>query len=236
MQRHFDILETITDIADVLRYVRKLSLEAGATRMSYHVVPQFSSQTSRSTAIISHGFSDEWLALYEQQEFRQADPIPGRVMDFGSMMPWQDAMMWKPNTPEQEAYFEKMREFDLIYGFGVPLYGGGGRDAYASFDFLRHVDEVDPKDIGLVRALSQAGHQRISILEQWQGERPNLSEREVEVLTWVAQGKSLNTIATILELSPETVKTYSKRIYAKLDVADRVGAVITALRQGIIKV
>ena len=34
----------------------------------------------------------------------------------------------------------------------------------------------------------------------------------------------------ILDLSPDTVKTYSKRIYVKLDVTDRVGAVVKALR------
>ena len=25
-------------------------------------------------------------------------------MDYGSLMTWRDAMSWKPNTPEQEAY------------------------------------------------------------------------------------------------------------------------------------
>ena len=67
-------------------------------------------------------------------------------------------------------------------------------------------------------------------------EKPALSERELEVLTWAARGKTTQAIATILDLSPDTVKTYSKRIYAKLDASERVGAVLKALRLGLVKV
>lgn len=236
MQRHFDLLETMVDIGAVLRYVRDHAIEAGVVRMSYHVVPQFENPTSATTAVYAHGFSDEWLSLYDEPWFRDADPIPARVMDYGSLMTWGDAMMWQPNTPEQMAYIARMQEYGLVHGFGLPLYGRNGRDGYASFDFDRHVDEVPAQDVGLVRSLAQAGHQRISILVEWEGQRLQLSERETEVLNWVVRGKSVNSIATILSLSPDTVKTYSKRIYAKLEVSDRVGAVIKALRLGLVKV
>ena len=236
MQRHFDHIETLVEIGTVLLYVRDRALEAGAVRMSYHVTQLFENQTSVSTAVYSHGFDEDWLALYDTEEFRLADPIPDRVMEFGSLMTWQDAMGWKRNSPAQKRYFERMQDFGLIHGFGLPLYGRNGRDAYAAFDFLRHVDEVDPEAVGLVRSLAQAGHQRISLLVERKSKGPVLSEREAEVLTWAARGKSLNSIATILDLSPDTVKTYSKRIYAKLEVADRVGAVVKALRLGLVKV
>lgn len=236
MQRHFDHIETLVDITKVLTYVRDLALEAGAARMSYHVSPQFENPTSATTVVYAHGFDDAWLSLYEGREFRLADPIPERVMEFGSLMTWQDAMGWMPNSPEQEDYFALMAEHGLVHGFGLPLYGRNGRDAYAAFDFLRHVDEVDPESVGLVRSLAQAGHQRISLLADRRSEAPVLSEREAEVLVWAARGKSATSIATILGLSPDTVKTYSKRIYSKLEVSDRVGAVVKALRLGIVKV
>lgn len=236
MQAHFDHLETLVDISEVLTYVRDKALEAGAARMSYHVTSPFESQTSSTAAVYAYGFDDAWMALYDQEEFRLADPIPGRVMEFGSLMTWLDAMGWKANTPAQMKYFERMHDFNLIHGFGLPLYGRNGRDAYAGFDFLRHVDEVEPEKIGLVRSLAQAGHQRVSILVERKYTGPVLSEREVEVLTWAARGKSMTSIATILSLSPDTVKTYSKRIYTKLEVSDRVGAVVKALRMGLVQV
>lgn len=235
MQRHFDRIETLVEISEVLKYVRDTALDAGAKRMSYHVTQPFQRQTSPAAAVYAHGFSDEWLALYDDSDFRKLDPIPQRIMEFGSLMTWLDAMEWKANTPEQEEYFRQMLRFDLEHGFGIPLYGRSGRDAYASFDFLCHVDEVEPASVGLVRTIAQAGHQRIAILAEHKTESPALSDREIEVLQWVALGKSVSAIAAILGLSPDTVKTYSKRLYAKLDVVDRVGAVVKALRLGLVE-
>ena len=63
---------------------------------------------------------------------------------------------------------------------------------------------------------------------------PELSEREREVLEWIAQGKSFSVIADILDISHDTVKTYAKRIYAKLGTSDRVGAVVKALKLGLV--
>jgi DNA-binding NarL/FixJ family response regulator len=45
---------------------------------------------------------------------------------------------------------------------------------------------------------------------------PFLSEREV--LIWMAKGKSNTDVAAILSISPETIATYKRRIYGKLDV------------------
>lgn len=236
MQRHFDQIETLSDIAEVLRYVRDAALGVGARRMSYHVTQPFNSQTSATTAVYAHGFSEEWLALYDDEEFRKTDPIPKRVMEFGSLMTWRDAMAWKPNSQEQQAYIDQMLAHGLECGFGLPLYARSARDAYASFDFERHISDVDPESVGLVRSLAQAGHQRISILVERASAVPSLSDREIEVLQWAALGKSNSSIATILNLSPDTVKTYSKRIYAKLEVTERVGAVVKALKLGLVKV
>lgn len=46
----------------------------------------------------------------------------------------------------------------------------------------------------------------------------------------LAHGKSRNDIATILDLSPDTVKTYITRIYDKLEARDRIAAVVKGLR------
>ena len=72
-----------------------------------------------------------------------------------------------------------------------------------------------------------------------QGRPPALDEltdREIEVLTLIAQGRSNAEIAGDLHLSAATVKTHVTRVLQKLAVRDRVQAVIAAYESGLVQV
>ncbi len=60
-----------------------------------------------------------------------------------------------------------------------------------------------------------------------------LSEREREVLTLIAQGLTNAAIAERLVLSPKTVRNYISEIYSKLQVTDRIQAVLLARESGL---
>ena len=62
----------------------------------------------------------------------------------------------------------------------------------------------------------------------------SLSEREREIMLWVTRGKSNSVIGSILGISSSTVDTYMRRIFRKLDVADRTSAAMRAVAIGAI--
>jgi len=59
-----------------------------------------------------------------------------------------------------------------------------------------------------------------------------LTEREMEVLQAVAQGKSNREIGETLFISPHTVQVHVRNIFSKLDVNNRIEVVAYAARQG----
>ncbi len=62
---------------------------------------------------------------------------------------------------------------------------------------------------------------------------PELTEREQEILTLIAQGQNNAAIAKQLALSPKTVSNYVSNIFSKLQVADRAQAMLRAKQAGL---
>ncbi|MBE9179642.1 response regulator transcription factor [Oculatella sp. LEGE 06141] len=62
----------------------------------------------------------------------------------------------------------------------------------------------------------------------------NLTDREMEVLKLLVEGRTNPEIASILYLSPSTVKAHIRNIMNKLAVDDRVQAAVVALRSGLV--
>ena len=235
MQRYFGHIEALDDVSEVLWYAVKVCEEQGVVRQSYHFTPVFDSPTSLRTVVYAQGYSQEWLELYDSAQFRSKDPIPQRVMEHGQLLTWSDARKMGKNIPENLEFFDALDEHGLVFGFGLPLFGPRSRNAYASFDFDCPLSQVSEERLGIVRSVPQAAHQRVCMLLESTRSLPELSDREREVLEWIAQGKSFSVIADILDISHDTVKTYAKRIYSKLGTSDRVGAVVKALKLGLVK-
>lgn len=72
--------------------------------------------------------------------------------------------------------------------------------------------------------------ERASGAEVLKAELP-LTDREAEVLYWVANGKTNREVAQILELSPRTVNKHLEQIFTKLGVDNRTAAAGMALKK-----
>ena len=64
---------------------------------------------------------------------------------------------------------------------------------------------------------------------------PELSERELQVLQYIANGRSNKEIGTILYISENTVKGHVKSILTKLDAMGRTEAIAIATKRGLIQ-
>ncbi len=70
--------------------------------------------------------------------------------------------------------------------------------------------------------------------EKKEGLLDNLTERELDVLKYMAQGYANQEIARLLTVSMATIHSHVSRILAKLEVSSRTQAVIYAMRAGLV--
>ena len=90
------------------------------------------------------------------------------------------------------------------------------------------LDGLDLVEPSLRRALVSREPQRTG------PPQAQLTERELQVLTGMSQGKSNGAIGRELYLSEDTIKTRARRLFRKLGVNDRAQAVALGFRRGLV--
>jgi DNA-binding NarL/FixJ family response regulator len=69
---------------------------------------------------------------------------------------------------------------------------------------------------------------------EWPGRGEGLTDRESEILALITQGKNNAEVAALTYLSPNTIKSYIRVIYRKINVASRTQAVLWGVNHGFI--
>ena len=70
---------------------------------------------------------------------------------------------------------------------------------------------------------------------RWAGSLGQLSDREREILVWMARGLSNRDLAAKLFVSETTVKTHVSNVLSKLGLSSRVQAVVVAYEAGVVR-
>lgn len=90
--------------------------------------------------------------------------------------------------------------------------------------------------IALAAVLSEAARRKLPNQARHRaGSAVALTERELQVLDGMSRGCSNAAIGRELFLSEDTIKTHARRLFRKLDAADRAQAVATGFRAGLVR-
>jgi DNA-binding CsgD family transcriptional regulator len=157
--------------------------------------------------------------------------------------------LWSQMSRAAPAFFDKAREFGLVTGSTHAVHGPRGD--WSSISFV--------KDYGGVRAeseilatlprchlLASYAHDAVKrIIEDHPAARipqtqpapdaSDLNERECQVLTWMAAGKTTAEIAAIMPISERTVSFHLSNARRKLGAANSRHAITRAISLGLIE-
>lgn len=219
---------------EALAELKQKCVELGVKHLAYGIVaPGKSKQTLPFDAIATYG--PDWIKRYFLQRYFVIDPVISLVQRERTPYDWHSL----PPTKQTSDFFAESREFGVGQnGVAIPLRGDDGELCCLSFtadltnkDWWQFKKEVLPHVFLFAHEFhAQALNARKPILEDVQ-----LSSRELEVLKWAAEGKSMQDTAQILGVSDHTVRTYLQNCQRKLRGANKLHTVVQALRIGVIR-
>jgi len=109
-----------------------------------------------------------------------------------------------------------------------------GVDGYLSKTLPAHelVEALEAVHAGQIVVSDHPMRARVEHGLDWPGRHEGLTDREAEILALITQGRSNAEIAEMTYLSPNTIKSYIRSLYRKIEVNSRSQAVLWGVQHG----
>jgi LuxR family transcriptional regulator, quorum-sensing system regulator BjaR1 len=182
--------------------------------------------------ILASKLPSDWINLYTEKAYGEDDPSQRHSKRVVRPYDWKDAPYDPEREPRALEVVHRASDFGIGTGFVVPIPGSTGNigNVWMGGYKFQILDRHKPS-LHLMALYAFAHIQRLNGTAK---QNVKLSDREREILTWIAAGKSVIEIGEILTLSDRTVEWHVQRSIAKLGARTRTNAVAIALRDGAI--
>lgn len=229
-----EILSEFGEVEEVvpLRGLVMRALELCDIHAAYFVAP-LSSDPRIGRLLTNIGLPRVWERYYRSR-LQYVDPLPTLSLDFSNAFYWPDELDADRLTGKQRKYMRIAAQYGLARGIGVACYGPRGRAGFLGTAWA-HDDPPSARVLQAVHQIGQTSFQRYCRIMREDIDIDPLSNRELEVLGWMCQGKSNPDMATIIGVSRSSIDAYIRRIFAKLNVKDRTAACVRAYALGLVE-
>lgn len=182
-------------------------------------------------ANLPEGHFENYLA----EGWQGIDPILAFATRAWRPFLWDDQAERMRFGPEQTAFLQECKRVGVLWIIISPVHQPDG-----SCDIVgvsrRHGERPDPAQVGVMQAVCSQVWCRHSVLTGAsvlsEPEQPiALTQRELEILRWVKDGKSNSDISEIMSLSVKTIEYHVGNILRKLGATNRTMAVVIALQK-----
>jgi DNA-binding CsgD family transcriptional regulator len=180
-------------------------------------------------AVFLHNYPKPWVEHYNRAKLFERDPIFVIGRNFPLPFLWSDPRFVAMLEPDQAAIMVDAARYGLQHGATIPLHGPGRYSASCSL--ISDNAEIDPDKLLAVQRYAAFAYEAARALVGPTDGRPRivLPRRERECIKLVALGKDDETIAMILGIQRDTVRTYIEEAKQKLGVTKRSHAVAYAI-------
>lgn len=216
-------------IEEVFEEFKSSAIRLGFNRCSILVFPTDASTSSPLLSI--NNWPDRWNEHFEHRYGYRNNPLIEYCHH--SLLP----VIWtQPLFDSILGFWGDLCCFGLAHGVSQSVHDHRG---YISiFSFVQDNSAINPsqlyEQIGVMLWLINRTH--MSLIDQLPvtAHPIQITQRELDVLKWTAEGKTSHEVARILSISERTVNFHVQSIINKLNVKNKTAAVIAAVKRRLI--
>lgn len=232
--RVLDFAEDLRNLLDYDSICARITEEFSRFGYSHLTVWNMpSSGEAMGEALLYNDRPEDYTDHYIRDNLVERDPVVRELRTTLSPYTWDDVRK-KTSSKSARRIIDEAREFGVRNGVTIPIFRPSGSLAVVSP--CGREPDVSPRATIVIEMISilsfQALRRARATMFREKRDTPPLTNREREVLTWVAVGKSDDEIATILSIGRQTVLTHLGNAKRKLNASRRTYAVVQALRYG----
>lgn len=230
-----DAARQSSDVASLWDVMSGYFKTHGVSRLSYHLYHNPTSTKAGDITVVAHGFPEEWVCQYIDEQLYKVDPIPMLARTATAPFFWDDIAKLIKTTADQDIFLDRLKRAGIRNGLAFQVYGPAMRNGYVGLGFEDAAPRPGPARIFEFQCVAQMGHLRYCALTETEDQlQLQLTPREREVLQWMSHGKSNSVIAQIMGVSRHTIDTLVRRLFDKIGVNDRTTAVVRGIGSGLI--
>jgi len=207
----------------------------GITQFCYMHMPPLGAHDTGRVRVMGHGLPESLLESYIKEKQFSFDPIVAQALAQENPFKFSEIGAIRNLSDAEIEFLKQFPRAGLDDGLAMQAFGPGGRNGFFALSDPEPDYEWDPAKQYTLQSACQFAHLRYCrILRNNMPPPAVLSDRERELLYWVAQGKSNSVIADIMGVSPHTVDAYMRRVFLKMGATDRITAAVRGLSTGVI--
>lgn len=176
--------------------------------------------------IINSSYPKEWLSVYQDKQLYFIDPIVIEQCKSPGTQIWIDTYKKYKSKKDVSEFIYNASTFGLKYGISSGINSPCSKLAsLITFSNSKDYFEEHQKEIMnvIIPHLYQA---LVRIYRQLKIDtQPHLTEREMEIIRWIKEGKTNWEISMILNISERTVKFHLDNVKEKLGAVSKFHAV-----------
>lgn len=208
----------VTDSTEITALIEQQALELGFDFYALyirHPVP-----FTRPKIFIYTSYPKKWVKAYQKGNFAAIDPVIENCQIPGKILLWDE-----PLSRSGQKVFEAAKEYGIQSGFSACAMAKNrsiGILSMASGKTFEKIMLTPEKQLKLqclsvliMEALQQVKDISMSIMNM------ELSQRELEILKWTAEGKTSAEISLILSISENTVNFHQKKMQKRFNAPNK---------------